>query len=37
MADSVTRLADFLHFGQPFKDGGKNYFTQITYIGRQIL
>ena len=29
---NVTRLGDFLHFGQPFKDGGKNYFTQIAYI-----
>ena len=29
---SVTRLADFLHFGQPFKAGGNNYFTQIFHI-----
>ena len=25
---SVTRLGDFLLFGQPFKAGGNNYFTQ---------
>ena len=34
---SVTRLGDFLHFGQPFKAGGNNYFTQITHIVWQIL
>ena len=34
---SVTRLGDFLHFGQPFKAGGNNYFTQIAYIVRQFL
>ena len=32
---SVTRLGDFLHFGQPFKAGGNNFFTQITDIIRQ--
>ena len=34
---SVTRLGDFLHFGQPFKAGGNNYFTQIAHIVRQFL
>ena len=34
---SVTRLGDFLHFGQPFKAGGNNYFTHITHIVRQFL
>ena len=34
---SVTRLGDFLQFGQPFKAGGNNYFTQITHIARQFL
>ena len=34
---SVTRLGDFLHFGQPFKAGGNNYFTQTSYIVRQFL
>ena len=34
---SVTRLGDFLHFGQPFKSGGYNYFSQIAHIVRQIL
>ena len=34
---SVTRFGNFLHFGQPFKAGGNNYFTQITHIVRQFL
>ena len=34
---SVTRLGDFLHFGQQFKAGGNNYFTQIAHIVRQFL
>ena len=34
---SVTRLGDFLHFGQQFKAGGKNYFTQIAHIVREFL
>ena len=34
---SVTRLGDFLHFGQPFKAGGNNYFTLIAHIVRQFL
>ena len=34
---SVTRLGDFWHFGQPFKAGGNNYFTQIAHIVRQFL
>ena len=34
---SVTRLGDFLHFEQPLKAGGNNYFTQIAHIGRQFL
>ena len=29
---SVTRLGEFLHFGQPLKASGNNYFTQIAYI-----
>ena len=36
-AASVTRLGDFLHFGQQFKAGGNNYFNQITHIVRQFL
>ena len=27
---SVTRLGDFLHFGQLFKARGNNYFAQIA-------
>ena len=35
---SVTRLGDFLLFGQvAFKAGGNNYFTQIALIDRQFL
>ena len=34
---NVTRFGDFLHFGQPFKAGGSNYFTQIAHIVRQFL
>ena len=34
---SVTRLGDFLHFGQPFKASGNYYFTQIAHIVRQFL
>ena len=33
-------LAIFLHFGQPFKSGGNNYFTQINsseFIVGQLL
>ena len=37
LASSVTRLRDFLHFGQPFKASGNNYFTQIAHIVRQFL
>ena len=29
---SVTRLGNLLHFGQQFKAGGYNYFTQIVHI-----
>ena len=36
-ATSVTRLGDFLHFGQTFKAGGNNYFTQINHIVIQFL
>ena len=36
-AVSVTRFGDFLHFGQPFKAFGNNYFNQITHIFRQFL
>ena len=34
---SVTRLGDFFNFGQPFKAGGNNYFTQMANIVRQFL
>ena len=34
---SVTRFGDFLHFGQPFKADGNNYFTKITHIVGQFL
>ena len=34
---SVTRLGDLLHFGQPFKACGKNYFAQIAHIFRIFL
>ena len=34
---SVTRLGNFLHFGQLFKAFGNNYFTQIAHIVEQIL
>ena len=33
---SVTRLGDFLDFGQLFKAFGTNYFAQISHILRQI-
>ena len=33
---SVTRLGDFLHFGQLFKAFGNNNFAQISYILSQI-
>ena len=36
-SNSVTRLGDILHFGQTFKAGGNNYFTQIAHIVRQFL
>ena len=29
---SVTRLGDFLHFGQLFNGHGKKYFSQIAHI-----
>ena len=35
IALSVTRLADFFHFGQQFKAGGNNCLTQIAHIVRQ--
>ena len=31
----MTRLGDCLHFGQPLKAAGNNYFTQIAHIVRQ--
>ena len=34
---SVTRLGDFLHFGQQFKASGNKYFTQIAHIVMQFL
>ena len=33
----MTRLGDFLLFGQAFKAGGIKYFTRIIRIVRQIL
>ena len=33
--DSVTRLGDFLDFGQVFKAIGNNKFAQISHILRQ--
>ena len=29
------QIGRFLHFGQQFKAGGNNYFTQIAHIVRQ--
>ena len=37
IAISVTRLGDFLHFGQEFKSGGNSYFKQIANIVIQFL
>ena len=37
VASSVTRLGDFLHFGQPFKAFDNNNFAQISYILSQFL
>ena len=37
IASSVTRLGDFLHFGQQFKAFGNNKFAQISYILSQFL
>ena len=34
---SVTRLGDLLHFRQPFKASGNNYFTQYAHIVRQFF
>ena len=34
---SVTRVGDFLHFGQLFKAFCNNEFAQISYILRQLL
>ena len=34
---SVTRLGDFLRFGQALKAGGNNYFTQMAHIVGQFL
>ena len=31
------QIGRFLYFGQPFKAGGNNYFTQIAHIVRQFL
>ena len=33
----VTRLGDFLHFGQPFKASCNNYSTQIAHVVSQFL
>ena len=37
MMDNVTRLGDWLPYGQLFKVCGKNYLAQITHIHRQFL
>ena len=37
LVNSVTRLGDFLHFGQLFKAYGNNYFAQIAHSCRQFL
>ena len=34
IASSVTRLGNFVHFGQLFKAFGNNLFVQISYILR---
>ena len=34
---SMTRLGNFLHFGQLFKSFGNNYFAQISHILKQFL
>ena len=36
-SSNVTRLGDILHYGEPLKAGGKNYFTQFAHIVRQFL
>ena len=35
--NQCDQIGQFLHFGQPFKAGDNNYFTQITYIVKQFL
>ena len=35
--DSVTRLGNFLHFGQQFNAFGNNKLAQISYILSQFL
>ena len=37
LVSSVTRLGDFLEFGQLFKAFGNNLFPQISHILRQFL
>ena len=37
VAISVTRLGDFLHFGQLFKAFGNNYFAQFSQILSQFF
>ena len=37
IGSSVTRLGDFLGFGQLFKAFGNNLFVQISHILRQFL
>ena len=32
MSDIVTSFGGLLHFGQPFKACGNNYFDQIAHI-----
>ena len=33
--EQCDQIMLFLHFGQPFKGGGNNYFTQIAHIVSQ--
>ena len=37
VSEQCDQIGRFLHFGQPFKAGGNNYFTQIAHIVRQFL
>ena len=35
--NQCDQIGRFLHFGQPFKAGGNNYFTPIAHIIGQFL